>query len=112
MKINNEKELANFKIQGLSERFWKMGIMIKQRANGITLKGWKRKAVKSISEHITFDEDVDDPDKNAKIMEVLAESVYHNVMKNKCLYRTVTIAVRFNFSISQMRILYPYGLQA
>ena len=97
MGINKVEELANFKVQALSERFGKMGILMKQRANGIDFEEIEeREGVKSISRHITFDKDVDDPDKIAKSVDKLADSVHENLTKNNYLFKTVTIVVRLN----------------
>ena len=97
MGINKVEELADFKVQVLSERFGKMGILMKQRANGIDFEEVEeREGVKSISRHITFDEDVDDPDTIAKSVDMLADSVHDNLMKNRYLFKTVTILVRLN----------------
>jgi DNA polymerase IV (archaeal DinB-like DNA polymerase) len=96
MGINKVEELANYKVQVLSERFGKMGILMKQRANGIDLEEVEeREGVKSISRHITFDEDTDDPEKITKGVEILADSVHGNLMKHRYLFRTITIIVRF-----------------
>jgi DNA polymerase IV (DinB-like DNA polymerase) len=97
MGMNKVEDLANFKVQVLSERFGKIGILMKQRANGVDFEEVEEKAgVKSISRHITFDEGVDDPDKIAKNVEKLADSVHENLMENKYLFKTVTIVVRLN----------------
>ncbi len=97
MGINKVEELANFKVQVLSEKFGKMGILMKQRAKGIDFEDVEEKeGVKSISRHITFDEDVDDPDKIAKSVDMLAGSVHENLKKNNYLFKTVTLIVRLN----------------
>jgi len=96
MGINKVEELANYKVQVLSERFGKMGILMKQRANGIDFaEVEEREGVKSISRHGTFAKDTDDPDKITSCMEMLAESVHGNLMKHRYLFRTITIIVRF-----------------
>jgi DNA polymerase IV (archaeal DinB-like DNA polymerase) len=72
-----------------------MGILMKQRANGIDFaEVEEREGVKSISRHGTFAKDTDDPDKITSCMEMLAESVHGNLMKHRYLFRTVTIIVR------------------
>jgi DNA polymerase IV (archaeal DinB-like DNA polymerase) len=74
MGITKVEELANYKVQVLSERFGKMGILMKQRANGIDFgEVEEREGVKSISRHDTFDEDTKDPDKITACMEMLEE---------------------------------------
>lgn len=63
MGINKVEELANCDIQRLTERFGKMGLWLKQVANGnddSEVKDWDT-AVKSISRSRTFGEDTDDP---------------------------------------------------
>lgn len=95
MGITKVEELANSDIQFLTERFGKMGILMKQRAFGLDLEEVEeREGVLSISRHITFDEDTDDPEKIAKHVEILASSVHHNLTKNNLFFRTVTIIAR------------------
>ncbi len=97
MGIKTIKELAEYKIQVLSARFGKAGILMSQRANGIDFEEVEeREGVKSISKHVTFHEDIDDPEEIAKSIDKLAESVYQNLMKNHYLFKTVTIMVRLN----------------
>ena len=100
MGITKVEELANCDIQLLSERFGKMGYLMKKRAKGIDFEEVEeREGVKSISRHITFDEDTKDPKKIAKCIDVLADGVHHNLTKNRLLFRTVTIIVRLeNFT--------------
>jgi len=64
-----------------------MGLWMKQRDNGIDFEEVEeRDGVKSISRHVTFDEDTDDPEKIAKCLDVLADSVHHNLTKNRLLF--------------------------
>ena len=50
---------------------------MKQRANGIDLEEVVEcEGVKSISRHITFDEDTDDTEKIAKCVDMLSEGVH------------------------------------
>jgi DNA polymerase IV (archaeal DinB-like DNA polymerase) len=63
MRISKVEELANCDIQILSERFGKMGLFMKQVANGLDfseVKEWEE-PVKSISRSGTFKEDTNDP---------------------------------------------------
>jgi DNA polymerase IV (archaeal DinB-like DNA polymerase) len=65
MGISKVEELANCDIQRLTERFGKMGLWLKQVANGndcSEVKEWDA-AVKSISRSRTFGEDTNDPEK-------------------------------------------------
>jgi len=72
----------------------------------------EREGVKSISRHIIFDEDVDDPDKIAKNVGKLADSVHDNLIKNNYLFKTVTIIVRLNnFSTFTRAKSVPFGLR-
>jgi DNA polymerase IV (DinB-like DNA polymerase) len=100
MGITKVEELANCDIQLLSERFGKMGYLMKKRAKGIDFEEVEeREGIKSISRHITFDEDTKDPKKIANCIDVLADGVHHNLTKNHLLFRTVTIIVRLeNFT--------------
>ena len=96
MDITKVEELANSKVQVLNQRFGKMGILMKQRANGIDLEEVEeREGIKSISRHITFDEDTNDPEVINKGVEMLADSVHGNLIKHRYLFRTITIIVRF-----------------
>ena len=71
------EELANFDIQMLSERFGKMGLRMKQMANGLDFGEVRdREGAKSISRHGTFEEDTNDPVKIEGTLEMLAESVH------------------------------------
>lgn len=95
--ITKVEELASYDVQALTERFGKMGIRMKQAANGVDFdEVEEREGAKSISKHITFDEDTDDPEKIAKCVDKLSEGVYGNLMKNHYHFRTVTIVVRLN----------------
>ncbi len=69
MYITKIEELANFKVHVLNQRFGKIGILMKQRANGIDFdEVEERESVKSISRHITFDEDTDDNEKMQNLL--------------------------------------------
>ena len=58
MGITKIEGLANYKVQVLNQRFGKMGILMKQRANGLDLEEVEeREGVKSISRHGTFEKD-------------------------------------------------------
>ncbi len=90
------KELANCDIQRLSERFGKMGLWMKQVANGLDFEEVReREGVKSISRHETFEEDTSDPVKITGFLEMLAESVHDSLMKHSFLFKTVTLIVRY-----------------
>ena len=75
MGITRVEELANCNVQLLSERFGKMGLRMKQMANGLDFEEVReREGVKSISRHGTFEEDTNDPVKITGSLEMLAES--------------------------------------
>jgi DNA polymerase IV (DinB-like DNA polymerase) len=96
MGITKVEELAHFDVQSLAERFGKMGLLMKQRANGLDFEEVEeREGVKSISRHGTFAEDTKDHDKITACMDMLAESVHWNLMKHSYLFRTITVIVRF-----------------
>lgn len=96
MAITRIEELANCDIQLLSERFGKMGLRMKQMANGLDFGDVREKeGVKSISRHGTFEEDTNDPVKIGGTLEMLAESVHVSLLKNHYLFKTVTLIVRF-----------------
>jgi DNA polymerase IV (DinB-like DNA polymerase) len=98
MGITKVEELANCDIQRLSERFGKMGLWMKQVANGLDLsevKEWDA-AVKSISRSRTFGEDTNDPIKIAGYMELLAESVHRALKRDRFQFKVITLRVRFD----------------
>jgi len=98
MGINKVEELANCDIQRLTERFGKMGLWLKSVANGqdqSEVKEWDA-AVKSISRSRTFGEDTNDPIKIAGYMELLAESVHRALLKDRFLFKVVSLVVRYD----------------
>jgi len=98
MGITKVEELANCDIQRLTERFGKMGLWLKQVANGnddSEVKDWDA-AVKSISRSRTFGEDTNDPVKIAGYMDLLAESVHRALKKDRFLFKVVTLVVRYD----------------
>ena len=98
MGITKVEELANYDIQRLSERFGKMGLWMKQVAHGLDfseVKEWEE-AVKSISRSGTFAEDTNDPVKIAGFLELLAESVHRALLRDRSLFKVVTLKVRFD----------------
>ncbi|MGE5317504.1 MAG: DNA polymerase IV [Chloroflexota bacterium] len=98
MGITKVEELANCDIQRLTERFGKMGLWLKQVANGnddSEVKEWDA-AVKSISRSRTFGEDTNDPIKIAGYMDLLAESVHRALMKDRFLFKVVNLVVRYD----------------
>ena len=83
-------------MQLLSERFGKMGLRMKQMANGLDFGEVREKeGVKSISRHGTFAEDTNDPVKITGSLDILAESVHSSLLKHRFLFKTVTLTVRF-----------------
>ncbi|AKB18536.1 DNA polymerase IV [Methanosarcina sp. WWM596] len=96
MGINRVEELANCDIQLLSERFGKMGLRMKQLANGLDFgEVVEKEGVKSISRHGTFAEDTNDPVKISGSLDILIESVHGSLLKHHFLFKTVTLIVRF-----------------
>lgn len=96
MGLNRVEELANCDVQLLSGKFGKMGLRMKQLANGLDFGEVREKeSVKSISRHGTFAEDTSDPVKIACSLDLLAESVHKSLLKNRFLFKTVTLTVRF-----------------
>ena len=87
MGITRVEELANCDVQLLSERFGKMGLRMKQMANGLDFEEVReREGVKSISRHGTFEEDTNDPVKITGSLEMLAESVHSSLLKHCFLF--------------------------
>jgi len=75
-----------------------MGLWLKQVANGqdqSEVKEWDA-AIKSISRSRTFGEDTNDPIKIAGYLELLAESVHRALMKDRFLFKVVTLVVRYD----------------
>lgn len=96
MGLNRVEELANCDVQLLSGKFGKMGLRMKQLANGLDFGEVREKErVKSISRHGTFAEDTSDPVKITGSLDLLAESVHRSLLKNRFLFKTVTLTVRF-----------------
>ncbi|AKB36960.1 DNA polymerase IV [Methanosarcina siciliae C2J] len=96
MGINRVEELSNCDIQLLSERFGKMGLKMKQLANGLDFEEVvEKEGVKSISRHGTFAEDTNDPVKISGSLDILIESVHGALLKRHFLFKTVTLTVRF-----------------
>jgi len=96
MGITEIEELANCNVQLLSERFGKMGLQMKQMANGLDFEEVReRESVNSISRHLTFEEDTKDPGKIEGALVMLAESVHSSLLKHRFLFKTVTLIVRF-----------------
>jgi DNA polymerase IV (archaeal DinB-like DNA polymerase) len=96
MGITRVEELANCDIQLLSERFGKMGLQMKQVANGLDFGEVRdREGVKSISRHGTFEEDTSDPVKISNSLEMLVGSVHSTLLNHRFLFKTVTLTVRF-----------------
>ena len=96
MGITEIEELANCNVQLLSERFGKMGLQMKQMANGLDFEEVReRESVNSISRHLTFEEDTKDPGIIEGALVMLAESVHSSLLKHRFLFKTVTLIVRF-----------------
>ena len=83
-------------VQLLSEKFGKMGLRMKQMANGLDFSEVREKeSVKSISRHGTFEEDTNDPVKIKGTLEMLAESVHSSLLKHHFLFKTIILTVRY-----------------
>ncbi|AKJ37668.1 DNA polymerase IV [Methanosarcina barkeri] len=96
MGLNRVEELANCDVQLLSGKFGKMGLRMKQLANGLDFREVREKeSVKSISRHGTFAEDTSDPVKITGSLDLLAEIVHSSLLKNRLLFKTVVLTVRF-----------------
>jgi DNA polymerase IV (DinB-like DNA polymerase) len=96
MGITRVEELANYDVQLLSERFGKMGLRMKQMANGLDFEEVRdREGVKSISRHGTFEEDTNDPVKISDSLEMLVGSVHSTLLDHRFLFKTITLTVRF-----------------
>ena len=96
MGIFRIEELANCDIQKLSEMFGKMGLRMKQMANGLDFDDVReREGVKSISRHETFVEDTSDHVKISDSLEILVESVHDSLTTHSFLFKTVNLTVRY-----------------
>jgi DNA polymerase IV (archaeal DinB-like DNA polymerase) len=98
MRITKVEELANCDIQRLTERFGKMGLWLKQASHGLDFSEVEEseEAVKSISRSSTFKENTSDPIIIAGYLEMLADSVHKSLVKNRFLFKVVTIRVRYD----------------
>lgn len=96
MGITRVEELASCDVQFLLEKFGKMGLRMKQLANGLDFEEVREnKSIKSISRHGTFAEDTNDPVKIIGSLNLLIESVHRSLLKHRLLFRTVNLTVRF-----------------
>lgn len=96
MGLSRVEELANCDVQLLSGKFGKMGLRMKQLANGLDFGEVREKeSVKSISRHGTFAEDTNDPVKITGSLDLLADSVHRSLLKNRFLFKTIILTVRF-----------------
>lgn len=96
MDIGTIWDLAACDVQLLIERFGKFGLKMHQMARGIDNgEVQERGDVKSISKEDTFDEDTDDPYIIEQVLDSLSEGVHASLMKNKFLFKTITLKVRF-----------------
>lgn len=83
-------------MQLLLEKFRKMGLHMKQLANGLDFGEVREKeSVKFISRHGTFAEDTNDAVKIIGSLDLLVKSVHSSLLKQHCLFKTVTFTVRF-----------------
>jgi DNA polymerase IV (DinB-like DNA polymerase) len=98
MGISKVEELAHCDIQRLNERSGKMGLWLKQAANGLDFSEVEEseEAVKSISWSSTFKENTNNPIKIAGYLEMLTESVHKSLVKHRFLYKVVIIRVRYD----------------
>ncbi len=96
MDIKTIRDLAACDVQLLLERFGKSGIKMHEMAKGIDHgEVVERGDVKSISKEDTFDEDTADPYIIEQVLDSLADSVHTSLMKEKFLFKTITLKVRF-----------------
>ncbi len=69
---------------------------MKQLANGLDFgEVLENENIKSISRHTTFSEDTNDPIRIIGSLELLVESVHDSLLKNRFLFKTKTLTVRF-----------------
>ncbi|MGB9927688.1 MAG: DNA polymerase IV [Methanosarcina sp.] len=94
--ITKVEQLANCDTQLLCAKFGKIGLRMKQMANGLDFEEVQEKeAVKSISRHGTFEEDTSDLSKITGTLDMLIESVHNSLLKQHFLFKTVTLIVRY-----------------
>ena len=55
----------------------------------------ERERVKSIRKHGTFEEDINDPVKIKGALDILVESVHSSLLKQRFLFKTVTLIICF-----------------
>ncbi len=89
-------DLARFDPSVLTEKFGVMGTQLYLYAQGIDRSEvGLRGEVKSISRNITFEEDTSDWDLVLKVLDKLCEQVHKELRENNFLFKTVTVAVRY-----------------
>ena len=96
MGISTIGELAAFDPSKLADEFGKFGLRLYLMAQGIDESEVRdRDERKSISREITLDEDTDDLEFVAGIVDVLSECVYKELLKRDFSFRTVTLKIRY-----------------
>jgi len=89
-------ELREHDLRRLVSRFGKWGYRMHALACGIDGSAVEEdRTVKSVGREITFDEDTSDPDVIYDSIDALADGTHKALLNAGCLFRTVSVKVRF-----------------
>jgi len=96
MDIKTIGDLANCDTAILSEKFGVAGAQLYLMAHGVDRSEVEERGeIKSIGRDITFQEDTSDIAFVLNALDDLAEDVYHEVLRQRFCFKTVTIRVRY-----------------
>jgi DNA polymerase IV (DinB-like DNA polymerase) len=96
MDIKTIGDLANCDTAVLSEKFGVAGAQLYLMAHGVDRSEVEERGeIKSIGRDITFQEDTSDIAFVLNALDDLAEDVYHEVLRQRFCFKTVTIRVRY-----------------
>jgi len=96
MGIRTIGDLANCDAAVLSEKFGVAGAQLFSMAHGLDKSEVEEKGeVKSIGRDVTFQEDTADTVFILETLDDLAEDVYHEILRQRLCFKTVTIRVRY-----------------
>lgn len=95
--IDKIKQLKKLSKSKLKDMFGIMGKIIYERARGIDRSQVSsEKIIKSIGKDYTFEKDTRDPELIFKIFNKMIKKVHQSLLKNKVLFKTITVTCRFS----------------
>jgi len=96
MGIRTIRDLADYDLSVLTEKFGVMGAQYHLMAHGIDeSEVAERGEVKSVGREVTFEEDTSDIDLIFRTIDKLSKTVHREVVKLNMLFKTVTVKIRF-----------------